>query len=546
MSQSLSLIQHASHIEDMEHTSFSPRENLSYYVEQDPGHTWHHERLLGIDGTEIYDQRMAVDVAVGSGASGRSYLINSFGRLYASPITWYAQDAHWGLSPGYPAEHHERFDRRVTHSCLSCHAGRANPHATDTNRFAEPLFAEESIGCERCHGPGESHVKYQRTGESLRTGIDPIINPEKLSSARRDAVCNQCHLQGNRRVLKDGMTEFDFRPGMHLSEMWTIFLKTAGVKSGKANAVSQVEQMYSSTCYLKSDGGLTCISCHDPHQVPSGAAAVSQYRDRCLKCHSIGQKSCSEPLDVRHQRTSDDSCIVCHMPKFGAADVHSAQTDHRILRRQPLDSAEPSELPKQSPGPVIIFEEPGAGLTQLEKDRATGIFLAETGYENNDLAACQKAARLLDRVYQKNPRDIESAFSLGKSLVPLGRSSEAAQILLHVLEVQPRHEEALDVLASACHETGKLRLARQYYERLLEVNPTRARYFGRYAHVAGQLGDFNAGIQAAEKSLEMDPSLVQAHEWLAEAYKRLGNAEKSQFHKNKIRFFGTAQPSGKK
>jgi predicted CXXCH cytochrome family protein len=538
MSRSLASVQKADHVEDLSNPRFSTIAELAYLVEKDANHTWHHEIRVDSEGQTVYDQRVKIDFVVGSGVRGRSYLTNSDGRLYQSPITWYTGNNSWGLSPGYSPGAHPRFDRRVTHACLACHAGRVNPHTTDPDRFAEPVFVEEAIGCERCHGAGSSHISFHRTDPSLRTAADPIVNPERFKDSRRDAVCNQCHLQGQRRVAVNGRSEFDFQPGMYLSDVWTVFLKTKGIRDGVANAVSQVEQMYASKCFQKSDGELSCISCHDPHKFPSPPEVRDHYRDRCLQCHSGGRSQCTEDASVRMQIDSD-SCIKCHMPKFGAADVHSAQSDHRVLRRPLTDNAESSIPNGATPDDLVFFEEPGVSLSKVDKNRAAGIYLAEIGYLENNRAAAERSVQLLTPLQLKHPADVEVSFSLGKALVQARQYKNAMDILESLLIIQPSHEDLLETLAITYHEHGRIKLARDRYERLLELNPTRARYYGRYSHVLGQLGDYQGALEAGEKALALDPSLVQAHAWLAEICQKLGDEKSAAHHKGRMQSFKT-------
>lgn len=543
MSHSLASAQKAVPIEDMSSPRFSPIPELAYLVEQDDDHIWHHE--LRLDGADkvVYDQRVKMDYVVGSGARGRSYLNNSAGRLYQSPITWYTGGNNWGLSPGYPEKSHPRFDRQVSHACLACHAGRMNPHATDPDRFADPIFQEEAVGCERCHGAGSSHIAFHKMDESLRDGADPIVNPERFRDSRRDAVCNQCHLQGQRRVTVNGRSEFDFRPGMHLSDVWTVFLKTAGIKEGVADAVSQVEQMHASACFQKSNGELSCVSCHDPHRSPSLSETSDHYRDRCLQCHSDRHPQCTEDKSVRMQVDSD-SCIKCHMPRFAAADVHSAQSDHRIPRHPPATTVATHRLGSEaSKDALVFFEEPGVVLSQATKDRAAGIYLAERGYLGNDSIPAQRAVELLTRLrirtqlQQNSPADAEVSFSLGKALIQTKRFRDGMEILEALLEVQPTREDLLDTLATTYHEHGRLEQAKDHYERLIKLNPERAKYYGRYSHVVGQLGDYKTAIETAEKALVLDPSLVQAHAWLAEICEKVGDQQRAAYHKAMVQSF---------
>ena len=108
---------------------------------------------------------------------------------------------------------------------------------------------EHAIGCERCHGPGELHVR----GDMEHT----IVNPARLSPPLRDAVCEQCHLEGEARLLRAGRDLFDYRPGLPLADFWSVLVEAR--RSGEdAKAVNHVEQMYQSKCFQRPVGALQC------------------------------------------------------------------------------------------------------------------------------------------------------------------------------------------------------------------------------------------------------------------------------------------------
>jgi predicted CXXCH cytochrome family protein len=83
-------------------------------------------------------------------------------------------------------------------------------------------------------------------------------------------------------------------------------------------AVGQVEQMHASRCFIASEGRLGCISCHDPHSVPSSQSKAASYRDRCLRCHEVlpsGQVVRREALAEDGSRPSQNpSPCTTHQP----------------------------------------------------------------------------------------------------------------------------------------------------------------------------------------------------------------------------------------
>ena len=129
---------------------------------------------------------------------GIAYLIERDEFLFQSPIAWYARAQRWDLPPGYQKSN-RHFDAPIHSACLFCHSNRSEPVAGTANRYRPPFFAGHAIGCERCHGPGELHA----ADPILVGGRDlTIVNPAALEPELRDAVCQQCHLNGQKRVLR--------------------------------------------------------------------------------------------------------------------------------------------------------------------------------------------------------------------------------------------------------------------------------------------------------------------------------------------------------
>ncbi len=124
----------------------------------------------------------------------------------------------WELSPGYDPAITPMFDRVATAQCVFCHVGSIAVSAREPNRYK---IVDASIGCERCHGPGRDHVQKQNglVGQGL---IDSsIVNPAKLDRELSDAICAQCHLQGDQSVNAFGTTRWDFVPGEPLGSVTT-------------------------------------------------------------------------------------------------------------------------------------------------------------------------------------------------------------------------------------------------------------------------------------------------------------------------------------
>jgi predicted CXXCH cytochrome family protein len=531
MGRSFARVTDAEPIENYEDTEFAPPGPRRYRVERDGDQVYHHERMVDEAGQTIYDQRVPIRYALGSGQHGRSYLIEKEGHLWQSSIGWFTAGETWGLSPGYRPEFHQRFERRVDASCLYCHVGRVNLLEDGSDRFAAEPFAELSIGCERCHGPGEAHVAHQQA--SRKTGRDDtIVNPGRLEPRLREAVCNQCHLQGERTLTRYGRGFFDFRPGEPLEDCLLIMVEGERVdERGQTRPVSQVEQMRSSACFQKSAGKLGCISCHDPHESPAAESRADYYRSRCLECHT--DRGCSLPVVEQSAAPAQGSCVHCHMPKLETKDVaHTSLTDHRVMKKPDQTPPPQAEVPWDE---LKLFDGAEDRLAAREVRRARAIMLLERAERRRDNV---QAARVHDLLVPRwlPEDDIDSiANLLGYDQAALGSLGQAFQIMdqralsvkswSEALRVHPNAEPILARMADLYQEDKNWKEALKYFDRALEINPHSSIYQGRRAYVLGNLGRLEEGVAAAVRALEIDPTLTQVREWLVDVYGRLGKAE---------------------
>jgi Flp pilus assembly protein TadD len=500
--------------------------SLRYYVEKRGDQILHHEVRYDENQQELYDQANEVHYELGSGQRGHSYLIDRGGLLFMSPVTWYSEKSRWDLSPGY-ARNNLRFERRVVDACVNCHSGRLSVDREVTNHFHSPPFLEEQIGCERCHGPGGKHIDYHRR-QPTSNESDPIVNPERLVPHLRDAVCNQCHLQSEERILRYGRTEYDFRPGDSLNDIWTIFARDSEPGSSASNkAVSQTLQIMASRCYQKSSGRLGCIACHDPHASPAPEDRVEYYRSKCNSCHGQGAPHCVQPADERRQLSGEDSCIDCHMPRLAASDVpHTSQTDHRIPRKPsttPIIDTRESRL--------TVFAADEADVPEWERQRARGLVMAKFATDEKNGVLAKQASTILEAVRQSIPNDIPVLLEIGTCYSLQGRPDLAMAAWREVLELDPENETALERLAILLQERREYHASVPVFDRLLKINPWRHDLYGRYALTLGHASQLGLGIQIAERGLELNPSAWQLHDWLADAYDLNGDTERAASHR---------------
>ncbi len=179
------------------------------------------DRIIHKESTPDASIEAEADIAftVGSGRRGRSYLFQRQGFLFQSPISWYPLKRIWDLSPGYEKSNYH-FTRPIVAECLFCHTNQVEPDRHAANLFHEPIFRGFAVGCERCHGPGELHVKRRRSGDGDGTTDLTIVNP-RISSIRfvkpfaSSAICKAKHASSLAAALHSSTG-----PGCRSTSFW--------------------------------------------------------------------------------------------------------------------------------------------------------------------------------------------------------------------------------------------------------------------------------------------------------------------------------------
>jgi hypothetical protein len=492
-------------------------DGLEYSIERRDGRVFHCETRRDASGRVVARNEAEVRYVLGSGSQGASFLIDRDGFLFQSPISWYARGRGWDLSPGYQ-DSNPHFDRVVLPLCVYCHANRVEPVEGTMNRYRPPTFRGHAIGCERCHGPGELHVR--RPGGSGGPDLT-IVNPAALEPSLRDAVCEQCHLIGKQRVLKLDRREDDFRPGLPLDAVWSVFEQAEG--TGREKFVGQVEQMHESRCYRDGAGQLGCISCHDPHRRPGPEERVGYYRGRCLECHA-DDRGCRLPAASRRERSRDDDCTACHMPRLGRSDIpHLAATDHRIPRRAGAADRTPSGTEAKRPGelPLVLFHrESMDDRRRAEVGRDLGVALYSMGP-----AAAPAALPLLDAALAARPDDVIARQAKGGVLGRLGRYAEGLAAFQEALALEPDCESALvgaSELAALAGWPGDAIAARR---RAIAINPWRASYRAALAALCFQSRDWPGAVAACREALRLNPFDLESRKLLFRALLHLNERE---------------------
>ncbi|MBI4947863.1 MAG: pilus assembly protein TadD [Bacteroidetes bacterium] len=499
-----------------------------------------------------------VNYIVGSGQHTNSHIFNTNGYLHQMPMTFYTQKGKWDLPPGFENGENERFSRKIGLECMSCHNSLPEFVLGSENRYSN---IPNGIGCERCHGPGEIHVKEMQAGMTVNVSkqIDySIVNPAKLPIDLQFDVCQRCHLQGN-AVLKSGKSFFDFRPGMKLSDMETVFLPKYANAEDEFIMASHADRLKMSQCFIKSEGkieknslrpyknGLTCVICHNPH-VSVKVTRKEVFNNACKSCHlSLNpskKKTCSETQAIRNK--VQNNCVSCHMPKSSAIDIpHVSITDHFIrknVKKQDVAGIKKFiglvAINEKNPEPKVKAE---AYLNQYEKfthdlpllDSAKKYLQDKTIDEiKNNLSLLVRfcflkndykrilyyssrfsqhflLTTLLNHISYSN-NDAWTCYRIAQAYTNTGRINDAYLFFKKATELAPYNLDFQDKLGVNLVSQNKTEDAIKIYEKIISEDPKDASAYSNLGFIYFIKHDFTSAEINYDKSLALDPDFKTA------------------------------------
>jgi len=250
----------------------------------------------GWDSTAGGARTERIDLVIGSGRRGQSYLYWRNGLLFELPVSYLTGVRQWINSPGY-SDGQIDFNRLIEPRCLECHATSFTLAADRrVRRYSETY--QLGLGCQKCHGDARKHIAYHVAHPDDTTG-QFIFNPATAPRNRQTDVCAICH-SGARDEKRPA---FSFRPGDSLDA----FLSTEAGKDVVPDVHgNQVALLRRSKCF-QSSPGMWCGTCHDVHQTQRDVAAFVPH---CLQCHDATQHPGADSIGAR----LTTYCIDCHMP----------------------------------------------------------------------------------------------------------------------------------------------------------------------------------------------------------------------------------------
>jgi tetratricopeptide (TPR) repeat protein len=513
--------------------------NRYYTIVERDGALYQRRHQIGFDGKETNVLELEADYVVGSGNHARTFLHRAAdGRLVQLPLTWYAErQGYWAMSPGYDKAAHLDFRRVIDTGCMSCHNGyppslvpsqasfrpraddAAAGHAGATRRAAvddyrsDPKFAgplPEGIDCQRCHGPGRAHIDAVHRND-LDAAARAIVNPAKLDRERQLETCMQCHLESTSsplpfQIRRAEHPPFSYTPGKPLGDYFIHFDHAPGTgHDDKFEIASGAYRLRKSACFQRSE--MTCGTCHDPHDIPRGAAATQHYVTVCKTCHA--DVHTTEPASPKR---SEGGCIDCHMPKRRAEDaVHVVMTDHYIQRRKPARDLVADRTEAQNAkrgeyrGEVVLYYPP---KLPAAPDSELYVAVAQVQQGSNVSAGIR---RLQQAIEAYRPAGPEFYYELGRAYSRVGDLDADIRWCREALRRDSGFAPAWKELANAATMKGDLAEASQALERAVELDSEDAKALADLGNVYLQQGRLNDASRILQRALALDPMMPPAN-----------------------------------
>ncbi len=267
------------------------------------------------------------------------------GRLQAPTVAWDTGNRRWFAL--YPDERHKPDD--PLHStgryqnwnlmCSECHSTNLSRRYDEKTDAYDTRWAELSVGCQACHGPGSAHVAWAgKPGAKDAKGLDAtalglVVDFRGTDSRYQVEACSPCH--SRRQRLSDAEM-----PGRPFLDNYHPALLRQGLYHADGQ---QQDEVYIWGSFLQSRmyaRGVRCTDCHDPHSLKLKAEGNAV----CTQCHqsagnarfpTLKKADYDSPAHHHHPAGSPGAqCAHCHIPAKNYM-VIDARPDHSFRIPRP-------------------------------------------------------------------------------------------------------------------------------------------------------------------------------------------------------------------
>jgi predicted CXXCH cytochrome family protein len=484
----------------------------------------------------------------------QQYLIDAgSGRLQALSIAWDSRPKDAGGQRWYHLYANETIKAHdVLHwtqpsqnwnrMCADCHSTAVVKGYDASARSYHTTYAELSVGCEACHGPGGQHA------------VDDGKTP--MAKANQVDVCAPCHAR--RSQLADG-----YRPGLPLLDYYMPTLLDTPQYFGDGQMRDEV-YVYGSFVQSKMfQHGVQCSDCHEPH----GATLRADGNAVCTRCHSPTPPPNFPTLKAKNYDVVDhhmhkdgaagSHCVDCHMPARLYMGI-DARHDHTFRVPRPdlavrfgvMDACagchadRGSEWAAREVAQHFGAERPAHFGATLAAGEAR-LFDAEpelaklAGDPNNPAMARARALVLLGQYRRGYSSDaVKAGLKDADPLVNLGALRSVYRVepplrlryLLPLLDAPVRavRIEAARAAAPALRgpisdaDAARIRKGLDEYEAVQRYNADWPDAHSNLAIVRAEAGDITGAEQAYRDAIALEPHWVPAVANLADLYRATG------------------------
>ena len=297
--------------------------------------------VVETEGADGKLQRFEVRYAVGHRPLQQYLVETEKGRLQVLDLAWdVAQKTWFHLYPNQDAPpgdgmHWTGSYKNWQARCATCHQTGFDKGFDFATRTYKSHWAELTVGCEACHGPGEAHMAWAKA----KTGADPYaaLPMGPGHQAQEINVCGPCHSR------REAFSQMQPQAGAGFQEHYALALLTPDLYFPDGQ---QRDEVFILGSFLQSKmkaKGVTCSNCHEPH----GGGLVAEGNAVCTQCHStagndtfpsLRKAEFDSPEHHHHKQGSEAAqCVSCHMPERSYMLI-DPRRDHFFRRPDPLQS----------------------------------------------------------------------------------------------------------------------------------------------------------------------------------------------------------------
>ncbi len=456
--------------------------------------------------------------------------------MWELPVAWvYAKDC-WGAS-GFDRDATGDRARELTLRCFECHNTwfQHIPGTTNVYRRKDMLLG---VTCERCHGPGQSHVEFHQKNPEAKVS-QGIVYPGGLPRERLIEVCTQCHSN----AIRHRGPALSYRPGDELEKHYRFAEPPYSEDDHVANQIKSLRQ---SKCFQNSE--MTCITCHDPHKTAEPVG--ERFHDSCLQCHT--HENCGEqsklPTAVR------EKCSECHMRKYVKVNVnfdlvddsyvppirrskHNISIDpvatHELLLENHLQSNENPEQTAEAARQErnwLVDHWAAESKACLSQFRFTGAIAAlrESLRIDSDNTVTRTELR---RVVQVQT-EYDALLAKGNRLMVQNKDTQAIEAFQSLLKIKPTLAEAYGRLGTLYAKRGLFELAKENLNRANQLDPDDQYGHSMLARLAFVSGDLDAADKHYSTADSIEPYNSKLHLLWGQVLRKANRISEAMEHWN--------------